>query len=132
MAKPIDALKQFASLREALNKEKIELESRLAEINEALGSATSHFAPRAAYPAAPRRGVGYGAPGAGRRGNPLSLKNMILEVTKAKPLSKQEILDAILKTGYKFATKKPMNSVGTVLYTSKEFKSYGRGIFGHA
>jgi hypothetical protein len=130
----IDALKQFASLREALSKEKSELESRLAEINQALGSVTSYTAsaPRASYFTPPRRGVGAGAPGAGRRGNPASLKNMILEATKNKPLSRQEILEAVQNAGYKFVAKEPLNSLGTILYTSKEIKSYGRGIFGPA
>ena len=126
-----DALKQFASLREALIKEKTKLEAHVAAIDEALGSvqATQVRVPRV-YNRRPRAGAA--ASGPGRRGNPSSLKQMILDATKDKPLKRDEILEAVLKAGYKFATKDPLNSLSTTLYTAKEFKKYGKGVFGPA
>ncbi len=120
--KTTDALKEFTALRKKLADEKAELEARLQEIEEALGTATSYRAPVAHG----------GATGGGSRGNPGSLKAMVLQVTKDKPLTRNEILNAVLKAGYKFKAKDPLNSLGTTLYTSKEIKSYGRGIFGPA
>ena len=39
-----------------------------------------------------------------------------MRVTKNRPLAKAEILDAVRKIGYKFATKDPMNSLNAMLY----------------
>jgi hypothetical protein len=64
-------------------------------------------------------------PGAGRRGNPAALKVMVLQVTKKKPLTRQEILVAVQKAGYKFVAKDPLNSLSTLLYTAKEIKNFG-------
>ena len=54
---------------------------------------------------------------------------MVLEATKNKPLTRQEILDAVLNAGYKFVAKDPLNSLSTLLYTAKEIKNFG-GKFG--
>ena len=40
----------------------------------------------------------------------MSLAEAVLTATKAKPLSKPEILTAIEKLGYKFTAKSPLNS----------------------
>jgi len=37
-------------------------------------------------------------------------------VLKDKKLSKHQILDAVIATGYQFSTEDPMNSLGVVLY----------------
>ncbi|HTI69495.1 MAG TPA: hypothetical protein VMF06_06000 [Candidatus Limnocylindria bacterium] len=125
-----DALKQFVSLREALQAEKSELESRLAEIDQALGSFSPAAAPEPRTPRPYRRRVIAAAPtSGGRRGNPSSLKQMVLDATKAKPLTRQEILDSVLAAGYKFVAKDPLNSLSTLLYTAKEIKNFG-GKFG--
>jgi hypothetical protein len=76
--------------------------------------------PRAVAPA--RRGP---TPGTGRRGNPAPLKAMVLQVTKKKPLTRQEILAAVQKAGYKFVAKDPLNSLSVLLYTAKEIKNFG-------
>ena len=76
-----------------------------------------------------KAGKGKGAPGKGRRGNPDSLKAMVLQVTKKKPLDRHELLVAVQKAGYKFVAKDPLNSLSTLLYTAKEIKNYG-GKFG--
>jgi hypothetical protein len=92
-----DSLKQFLEVRDALMKEREKLTSRLREINSVFGSAIE-YAPR------------------WRMRNSISLKAAILEVTKKKPLTKQEILDAVLALGYKFSTYDPLNSIGVILY----------------
>ncbi len=79
----------------------------------------------AARKAPAAKGAGQGAPGVGRRGNPAPLVDMILQVTKKKPLSRQEILAAVQKAGYKFVAKDPLNSLSTLLYTSKRIKNFG-------
>lgn len=137
----IDKLKQYVSLREQLLRDKVELESRLVEINKALGSvtpsapavvATAPVAKRGRKPAA----VPAAAPaspavkrGGKRAKNTVSLRDAVLAATKAKPLARQEILTAVQAAGYKFAAKDPLNSLSTLLYTDKGIKNYG-GKFG--
>ena len=102
-----DNLKQFVALRESLLQEKAELEHRLAQINEVLSGASP---------------TGTGAPSqrSGRRKrNELSLRDAIVQVTSAKPLTKEDVLEAVQKLGYEFSTAKPLNSVSTVLYGKK-------------
>ena len=140
-----DPLKQFVSLRNALQQRKQELESELVHINRALG-VQSTAAPAAAPAVAPapvaavavaRRGRKPGAVKvaskvAGKRArNEVSLKEAVVAATKAKPLAKPEILAAIAKNGYKFSAKNPMNSLNTLLYSDKGFKNHG-GKFGPA
>ena len=133
----IDKLKQYVSLREQLLRDKAELESRLAEINKALGSVTpSAPAVVATAPAAKRGRKPAAAPaspavkrGGKRAKNTVSLRDAVLAATKAKPLARQEILTAVQAAGYKFAAKDPLNSLSTLLYTDKGIKNYG-GKFG--
>ncbi|HEY1173831.1 MAG TPA: hypothetical protein VGH19_20870 [Verrucomicrobiae bacterium] len=112
------SIKKFIALRDGLLKEKAELTARLAEIEKALGvvseggSASSAKAPKAAGVRGPRR----------RARNELSLKEAALKVASGKAMTKQEILDGILKLGYVFSTKDPMNSLNVVLYSGKNFK----------
>jgi hypothetical protein len=142
-----DKLKQFVSLRTQLMKDKAELEARLAEINKALGAVSALSTPAAPEKVAVRRGRPPGKAAAGaasatvdktivrRRGvrlkNAMSLKEAVLTVTKAKPMSRPDILKDVLALGYKFKTKDPLNSLGTLLYSDKAFKNNG-GIFGPA
>lgn len=108
----IDKLKQFVALRQSLLSEKAQLETRLAQINKALGDE--------AAPATPARTTA-----SGRVQNALSLKDAVRKVTSAKALTKKEILQAIDKLGYKFAAKDPTNSLNVVLYTKGQFKNDG-------
>ncbi len=132
-----DPLKQFVSLRNALQQRKQELESELVHINRALGvqsTVAPTVAPTPVAPAAPaRRGRKPGAVKvSGKRArNEVSLKEAVVAATKAKPLAKPEILAAIAKNGYKFSAKNPMNSLNTLLYSDKGFKNHG-GKFGPA
>src|SRR5688500_13330802 len=99
--------KYLASLQE-LRAEKNELEARLEKINEALAEAPGARA-RGGRRSAGRRGPG-------RRRNGLSLRAAVVQVTKGRALTKPEILEAVKKIGYKFATKDPMNSLNAMLY----------------
>jgi hypothetical protein len=105
-----DRLQRYLASLDELRTEKAELESRLEKINQAL----------AGSPPAGRGGrgkrAGRRAGGGGRRRNGLSLRAAVVQVTKNRPLAKAEILDAVRKLGYKFATKDPMNSLNAMLY----------------
>lgn len=109
----IDKLKQYVALRDSLLKEKSELESRLSEINRALGDEAVTARTTRALPV--RRGA--------RIANPMSLKEAVRQVTTARPLTKPEILEAIKKIGYRFQAKDPTNSLNVVLYTKGQFKN---------
>lgn len=112
------SIKKFIALRDGLLKEKNELTARLAEIEKALGvegevkTEKAAKAPKAAGKRGPKR----------RARNELSLKEAAAKVAAGKALTKQEILDGILKLGYVFKTKDPMNSLNVVLYSGKNFK----------
>jgi hypothetical protein len=122
-----DLLKQYVSLRDSLTKEKTALEARLAEINLALGTvSTAAVASKAAStdkavaPKAPGR-VGRPPGKSGKRAqNSKSLRDTVVEALAQKPLNRQEILDAVLKSGYVFSAKDPLNSLSTLLYTDKK------------
>ena len=125
-----DPLKEFVSLRTSLIKRKEILESELAQINQALAiEPVVIIRPKAAAPAA--------APAASspakrkRAKNEMSLKEAVLAATKAKPLSKPEILVAVEKAGYVFSAKSPMSSLNTLVYSDKSFKNVD-GKFGPA
>ena len=115
----IDSVRQFLSLQESLRKERAQLEARLAQLNEALGSSQNRVtAPAAAFKkAAAKRGP--------RARNEMSLKEAVTQATKDKPLTKPEILEAIKKLGYRFVAKDPMNSLNVTLYTKGNFKNAG-------
>lgn len=112
-----DSLKKFAALRTSLVNEKRQLEQRLAEINAVLGSETP------AAPAAPRRSSASRAAKPRRPRNAVSLKMLVKKVTAEKPLTKEQILAAVKKEGYKFTTDKPFASINVVLYTKGQFKN---------
>jgi hypothetical protein len=59
--------------------------------------------------------------------NQPSLASVVEQVTAKRALTKQEILDAVKRAGYVFATKDPMNSLNAMLYSSgrNRFKNVG-------
>ena len=104
-------IKKYISLRDALIQEKTRLESRLREINSALGQ-TEDLSGRGAsisQTATPKRG---------RRGarSGLSLRDAVLQATSKGPLTKEQILEAVKGFGYRFSTNNPLNSLGVILY----------------
>lgn len=112
----VDSVQEFLALRENLLKRKAELEAELAAINEALGVGSS----RPASSSAPRAQ------------NQISLKEAVHIATKDQPLTKQEILEAVIAQGYQFTAKNPMGSLNTLLYTDKTMKKHEDGKFGPA
>jgi hypothetical protein len=107
----IDSIKQFSKLRDSLVAERTQLQNRLSQIDEALGSSAPGITNGAS-----RRGRGRGR---GRAG--LSLKAAIIQATAKKALTKEEILAAVKKTGYKFATDRPIATLNAYLYQKGKF-----------
>jgi len=125
------SLKQFVALRESLLSRQSELEAELAEINAALGAAKA-LAADAAPSAAAAPAAKTARRGRGRRAqNSMSLREAVLAATKSKPLAKRDILEGVIKLGYTFTAKDPLNSLNTLLYTDKQIKNYD-GKFGPA
>lgn len=118
-----DPLKQFTALKASMEAERTKLVARLAELDRALGVVDAPVAPsvRAAKPAAksvrPARKVSKK-----RAKNDLSLKEAVLKVLGTSALKKEQILAGVSKLGYKFNAGKPMNSLNTLLYGSKNPK----------
>lgn len=113
-AMKIDNLEQYLSVREALIQEKAELEARLSRIQEALGEASQSPDPMPAR----RKST---ASSESRRGRPpaggQSLREVVVGVLNSSgPLTKQEVLEKVMRTGYKFTTTNPLNSLGVILY----------------
>lgn len=116
-----DTLQQYLSSLDALRAEKADLEARLDQINTALaGDPTTGVARRGRRPRAGRRG----------RRNGVSLREAVLQVTRSRPLSKPEILQAVQKIGYKFTTKDPLNSLNAMLYAPANKFRNQNGRFG--
>ena len=125
------SLKQYVALRESLLNRQAELEAELTEINAALGAAKA-VAAVAAPSASTAPAAKVARRGGGRRAqNTMSLREAVLAATKSKPLPKKEILEGVIKLGYKFTAKDPLNSLNTLLYTDKQIKNYD-GKFGPA
>lgn len=113
-----DALKQFSRLRDALIEERSVLERRLSQINDTLGLASAREDPGTPARNAGRRQMTR----LGRARNSMSLKQAISKATRAKPLSKDEILAAVKKLGYKFSTPRPMATLNAYLYRKAEYE----------
>ena len=119
------SVQKFVSLRAALLKEKAALESRLAQIRNALdGTPAKTSAGPVAAPTKRRYRRR-------RARNSMSKTEAILKATAAKPLTKVEILKAVKDLGYKFTARDPINSLSATLYASKQIKNFG-GKFGPA
>lgn len=108
-----DLITQYTSIRDALYREKAQIESRLRQIDEALGQPpipdSAGTPPPAAAPVQPR--------GRGRRPKgALSLRAAVLEATKDRPLTKPEILRAVFKLGFRTTAANPMHALNNLLY----------------
>lgn len=128
-----DIATRIVQLHASLVKEKASLEQRLSVINKALGSiggsvSSAASTSKATVAVAARKPSKRG--GARRRlENPMPLRKAIIQVTKAKPLTKEEILAAVQKLGYRFTGPIPMNSINVHLYTKGQFKKHSGGRF---
>lgn len=108
------SLRKFVKMRDALLQEKAGIEARLKEINAALGTA----APAGAESPAPATSGHKRGPRRGwkRLPNPMSLREAVIKVTATHPLTKLEIIEAVKKLGYQFASENPANRLGVLLY----------------
>jgi hypothetical protein len=150
MAVMKDNLKEFVSLRDELLKEKAQLQERLKQIEAVLGSGDVVVAAAPEVPAPRRRGR---PPGSGKKKtaqkvakakkrvsvklkltpprpkpgkrirNKVSLREVVMQVTKNNPMTKDEIIKAVLATGYRFNAADPIPSLNSVLYSKKQFKN---------
>lgn len=124
-----NSLQQFVRLRQELSQERGRLEERLRQINEALGEmplpSLSHI----------QGAIGQSIRGktGGRRGRVSgaggqSLREHVLAVLANGPMTKEDVLSAVQKNGYKFSTNNPLNSLGVILYgkTPKFNRADGR------
>ncbi|MGV3774189.1 MAG: hypothetical protein ACO1QB_14910 [Verrucomicrobiales bacterium] len=142
-----DNLERFLELQTALNEEKEEILNRLQEIDRALGSAQQGMEFEIiSHPVRTKQGKSsIGKPGAvtskakagkeSRRKvsrNSKSLREAVLEVLATGRKTKQEVLEAVLKSGYQFTTSNPMNSLGVILYGSNPRFAKNNGKFGVA
>lgn len=107
----IDSLKIYMRLTKNLLAEKAQLESRLAELTEALAEGDSIPARKTSKISTVKKFT-----------NSISLREAVVKATTGKPLTKDEILVQVEKLGYRFNTGNPKNSLGVLLYTSKNPK----------
>ncbi len=118
-----DSLQQYLSLREALMRERNELQQRLIDINQVLGGEIHVPFVKAAGGEIP--GPLKGARGRGRKRSGLSLREAVMQVATS-PLTKEEILQRVQSLGYRFSTKNPLNSLGVILYgKNPKFRNEG-------
>jgi hypothetical protein len=97
-----DPLKEYVALRDEILAEREQLIVRLREMDEALGA--MGLRGRISY-------YGRKTP-TGRARNETSLKDAVLKVIERKSMTKHEILDSVIASGYQFSTDDPMNSFG--------------------
>lgn len=107
-----DPLKDYTTIRWALENERSRLMDRLQQIDAALnadGGATPRVSRRASKP---------------RAENTMSLREAVVKVVTKNPLTKDEILKAVQGLGYQFSAKDPIASLNTLLYNKKhKFKN---------
>ena len=117
----IDALKQYAKLRQELFEEKSQIEARLNELNQVLGSEIAPASPPAAttteaeveapVPATPAKRKG-------RRAGKMSMREAITQALSERgPLTRGELGQAVVELGYRSKAKNPLGSLGILLYT---------------
>lgn len=109
-----DSLQQFVRLRQELTEERKRLEARLGQINEALGEMPPHAL--SLVQGANGRSTGTVARRGRASGGGQSLKEYVLAVLQNGAMTKQEVLEAVQKRGYRFSTNNPLNSLGVILY----------------
>lgn len=117
MSKNSNIIQQFRALRSALLSEREAIQKRLIELSAVLGAgvAPATVVAPATASVPKRRGR---PPGQKNRvvTNTMSLQQAVLKVLTSTPVTKQALLDAVQKIGYRFASSNPMNSLQTFLY----------------
>ncbi|MCW5557001.1 MAG: hypothetical protein KIT22_04065 [Verrucomicrobiae bacterium] len=117
----VDSLTQFERLRASMLRRKAEIEAELAALDSVLdGRPYREATPPAPVPATRTKAKRE----ASRVENPLSLGDAIFSATKAAPLTKEEILAALEKLGYRFSGESlPIEEVGSVLQMDTRFEA---------
>jgi hypothetical protein len=119
----IDLLRQYAKLRKQLIDEKGQLETRLAEINQVVGTESDipSASATAQSVAAPKPRIGR-PPGSG-----MSMREAITKALSERgPLTRKELGQAVLDLGYRSKANNVLGSIGNLLYGKKSpFKSAG-------
>ena len=115
------------AMRAALAQEKAALEARLAVINRALDGNTASPAAKPGPKPGRKPGAKPGPKPVVRRGprakNSMTMKEAIVQALGNKAMSRKDLLEAVLKLGYKFSAKDALSSLSTVLYMDKAFKN---------
>ena len=140
-----DAVKLYKKAMVSLQREKLALEKELSSARAIISSAEKRLAEiDAAFSGSSsvnRRGRPVGKiskkvklktakkTAVKRLKNKLSLKEVVLNVTKGKRLDAKQIFDAVCKAGHKFSGKNPMNSIRVLLYTNKKLFKNNKGKF---
>ena len=140
-----DAVKLYKKAMVSLQREKLALEKELSSARAIISSAEKRLAEiDAAFSGSSsvnRRGRPFGKiskkaklktakkTAVKRLKNKLSLKEVVLNVTKGKRLDAKQIFDAACKAGHKFSGKNPMNSIRVLLYTNKKLFKNNKGKF---
>jgi len=121
------SIKQFIKLRQQLESERTQIAARLKEVDAALGSFTSVplVAPKTE---GKKRGP---KPGSKRKvSNELSLKEAVVQALGNKQMTREQILEGVLATRYRFRTSNPLNSMNVILYAKQPKFSRKDGKFG--
>ena len=108
-------VEQYVTMRASLAHEKATLEARLAAINLALDGSTALTAARPGPKPEARRGP--------HAKNSMTMKEAMTRALAGQALGRKELLEAVMKLGYKFRAKDALSSISTVLYTDKSFKN---------
>lgn len=103
---------KFLNSQQELTKLRKDLQTQLDEVDAILNN--GHHTVKT--PAQRRKG----------RKNALSLREAVAQAVKRKPLTRQEILEAVTSAGYVFTTKDPLSSLNAMLYSrSSGFANHG-------
>src|SRR5262245_28276927 len=114
----IDPLQQYARLKQLLIEEKSQIEARLNEINQVLGTDAGSAAgvPTRAQAETPSPWGVRGRRG-GRGRHEMSMQDAIAKALQERgPLSRKELGEAITQVGYVSNAKNLLNSMGIILY----------------
>lgn len=123
------SIKQFLKLHHQLSQERAKIQKRLKEVEDALGAFDSVPTPIKTTEGK-KRGP---KPGSKKTvSNEMSLKDAVVKVLGKQQLTKEEILDGVLKLGYRFRTRKPLGTITVVLYGKNPKFTRKDGKFGVA
>lgn len=119
----LESLQQATELRQ-------QIDTRMGEIDEMNARLERILSGESAGPAqrVQRGGKANGKDGdktaGGRTRNEMTLKEAIIRTLGRRTMDINEVLDGVLKLGYKFNSQRPVNSVGAYLYSANGKKFF--------